>query len=312
MVSQKYHFLLTILVWLTALNVMANDTAYGSRNGTIELLQTKDISIEYEILYISPTLITVDYLFKNKSNQDITVDVAFPMPPAYFGMSDYNPVKNYSLYINNKEVSPILKSIFKTKSGVDITEEMIGYGWTKTELMEYIEESYLSNGSYIGAHKISPRWIIEDSVSLGLIIQDYYTWTQTFPAGELIHIKHQYEPSYTSGVPRSVGEILKSFSYDNDNFNFCLESDKQIELDSKLDKDHQGYEYAIVDYILTTANNWDGPIKHFNLIIDKSNKDSLVFLCFDGKLKRETPTQFSFNAIDFIPKEDLSILFLKR
>lgn len=78
----------------------------------------------------------------------------------------------------------------------------------------------------------------------------------------------------------------------------------------------QGQEYPQllgddVRYILTTANNWSGPIGEFRLVIDKEDPKALVSLCING-IRKIGPTRFEFTARNFVPKRELDILFLRR
>jgi len=63
----------------------------------------------------------------------------------------------------------------------------------------------------------------------------------------------------------------------------------------------KGYE---LKYVLTTAENWLGPIGKFKLTVDKTTPDALVSLCAQG-IKKAGPTTF------VLAEEDLSVLFLE-
>ncbi|HRH78032.1 MAG TPA: DUF4424 family protein, partial [Cellvibrionaceae bacterium] len=73
-----------------------------------------------------------------------------------------------------------------------------------------------------------------------------------------------------------------------------------------------GINWAYLRYILLTANNWQGPIKSFELTIQKQHPQQIISLCFDGELKKIDPLRFRFSAKDFSPRQDLNILFLAK
>ncbi len=62
--------------------------------------------------------------------------------------------------------------------------------------------------------------------------------------------------------------------------------------------------------MLTTAENWLGPIKTFTLKVEKPSPEALVSLCAEG-IKRTGPTSFELTAEDYSPSEDLKVLFLE-
>ena len=62
--------------------------------------------------------------------------------------------------------------------------------------------------------------------------------------------------------------------------------------------------------MLTTAENWLGPIGKFKLTVDKTTPDALVSLCAQG-IKKAGPTTFVLAEDDYTPSEDLSVLFLE-
>ncbi|MBI4825928.1 MAG: DUF4424 family protein [Nitrospirae bacterium] len=75
----------------------ANDTVAEITPNGLQFKTEENISIEREDLYISLNKIEVSYIFKNHSDKDITVEVAFPIPP-YWGLEVANiPYSHYPL-----------------------------------------------------------------------------------------------------------------------------------------------------------------------------------------------------------------------
>ena len=66
---------------LLPLPLAANDSDASVALGGVQLTREPRISMESERLTISLSKITVEYEFLNESNQDITTEVAFPIPP---------------------------------------------------------------------------------------------------------------------------------------------------------------------------------------------------------------------------------------
>ncbi len=65
------------------------------------------------------------------------------------------------------------------------------------------------------------------------------------------------------------------------------------------------------DYVLRTANNWNGPIGRFHLTLDKLRAGAILSLCWDGALKKTGPTTFEFSAEEFAPTRDIHMLVIE-
>ena len=68
--------------------------------------------------------------------------------------------------------------------------------------------------------------------------------------------------------------------------------------------------YAALGYILTTGANWAKSIADFKVTIER-DKDELVSFCWDGAVKKISPTQFQIVEQNFTPKQDLEIIFVQ-
>lgn len=84
---------------------------------------------------------------------------------------------------------------------------------------------------------------------------------------------------------------------------------KSLDKDWDLSRYLHYHSYSHVPYILTTANNWAGPIKNFKLRIKKDKPSTLVSLCWDG-LKKVSDLEFHGERKTFLPKSDLNVLFI--
>jgi hypothetical protein len=97
-----------------------------------------------------------------------------------------------------------------------------------------------------------------------------FYWFQTFPAGRTIEVSHSYHP-----VPRyfffgkedlSAPEMRKAYCFDA---SFIQAA--QAELSQSSQDVLKGYE---LKYVLSTAENWLGPIGKFKLTVDKTSPDA--------------------------------------
>ena len=82
-------------------------------------------------------------------------------------------------------------------------------------------------------------------------------------------------------------------------------------LDSQNSQGHPvRNEHALyLNYVLTTANTWNGPIGTFHLTIDKGAPRNVLSLCMDGS-RKTGPTTFEVEKKNFSPAQDLCLLIV--
>ena len=94
-----------------------------------------------------------------------------------------------------------------------------------------------------------------------------YFWVQTFPAGKTVHIRHTYTPSAkTTNTGMPFSSCINPKTWDYQDFVRIPTPPGTDHLWDKLEAQH--YE----EYILTTANNWQGFINDFNLLVESPLK----------------------------------------
>lgn len=128
-----------------------------------------------------------------------------------------------------------------------------------------------------------------------------YNWEQVFPAGRTLVVEHEYEAS-PSGFFYSP-EVAEYRS------RYCIEPDLERQLKARMKESHPYVTVLSVAYILTTGNNWKGPIGDFQLVVDKGRADTLVSLCGSG-YRKINATQFEWTKRDYRPRRDLEVLFI--
>ncbi len=67
---------------------------------------------------------------------------------------------------------------------------------------------------------------------------------------------------------------------------------------------------VIVDYILKSANTWNGPIKDFTLRLKLDSPGEFVSLCFPGRFRRTNMSTFESHIVNFPPDRDMKVAFL--
>ncbi|WP_394804211.1 DUF4424 family protein [Acinetobacter johnsonii] len=69
--------------------------------------------------------------------------------------------------------------------------------------------------------------------------------------------------------------------------------------------------YQALGYILKTGANWAKPIQSFKLTIER-DPNELVSFCWNGQVKKISSTQFQMTEKNFVPKQDLDIIFVRK
>lgn len=300
----------------------SNDSSATLGAGGIELTATDDIALLREDLRISAEAITVRYEFRNVADHDVATTVAFPLPEIDLAELSEVPVDpqtddphnfvDFTVSVDGQAIAPQLDVRALLKDN-DITDLLLA---KKLKLLFFDKDFYPALLGLPAAER-------QDLTARGVAVYDEYDnvypqwrvrsafhWQQTFPAGKTVVIEHRYKPV--------VGQFFVSrYSLEGDELAaWCVDDGTRRAIEKRIKQrsttaDQEGLLIArAVDYILTTANNWRGPIGQFTLTIDKTDPKRLLTTCLDG-LKKTAPTTFVYERTDFVPDTDLKLLFLE-
>jgi hypothetical protein len=305
----------------------ANDSSASLEIGGLRLTYNPDIELREEDLFLSTREIRVAYKFFNKSNSDVHTVVAIPLPRIENGEAGNYAIKSadpvnvigFEVVVDGQPVKPAVE-IRAISRGLDVTKLLQKYGLPLTtitadadargrlndfmrdlpmdarrELETFGVIDWRSSFDKDGKPDANPRW--KTNIT--------FYWLQTFPAGRVIEIRHRYRP-----VPRDFITSMEEINSERIRKSYCVDPD--------FARAAQAREKAIgtmigreLRYILSTAENWSGPIQKFRLTIDKGSPEALVSLCFDG-IKRTGPTTFVATRDNYQAVEDLGILLLDK
>ncbi|WP_316863452.1 DUF4424 family protein [uncultured Cohaesibacter sp.] len=318
--SRPVHFVFSaalLLSCMTSERASANDSTALLEAGGIRLTENYSISLDVEDLYISADQIRIHYEFVNTADYDIKTLVAFPVPEidsfpdAQYSVQSDDPINflNFSVTANGVAIKPEIE-IKLTVNGVDFTDDILASG---LPLSRFSPDYYdrLEKMPEANRRILADKGLIDwepgvDFYGTNWKMQTIYHWWQTFPAKSRTIIDHAYQPV--------VGSSFYSTEYEDPAQleRFCPDDGFIQSMRNKIIQ--SGNTYAEVDelkYILQTANNWMGPIGDFRLVIDKGAPGDLVSLCIND-IRKIAPTEFEFRAKDFVPDQDLDILFFKQ
>lgn len=300
----------------------ANDTSgYVLPTGGVVFEKQDGIQMKTEALYIRPGQIEVNYLFENTTDKDITAQIFFPLPDmtlvtVYPQPEPYHHY-HFQLWVNGKpaayrtnlsikykeqdktkEVAWILHSPEEYLSEEDVDRRLLEL--PENTRLELQKKGVLTKGWIIGDDGERPAWLLSGQEHLTRDIS--YSWEQTFPAGKTVHVRHTYVPTaMTTNVGTPFSRCLNKDSDEYQEFMTELPAgDTQF-----LYNDHL-YAQLYVEYILTTANNWQGPIQSFNLLVESPLKS---VGCFDGE-EFYGGNYFAVNRSNYTPQWDLSVDFV--
>jgi hypothetical protein len=139
-----------------------------------------------------------------------------------------------------------------------------------------------------------------------------FYWTQHFPAGAAVEIRHRYRPIVGGSGIYPNGDAASSIRP------YCggpgaLDAIRKLQrsLHGDGSDDRPVLAERRIDYILRTANNWAGPIRDFRLSVIAGAAEDIVLTCMPG-LTQVSPTRYELARHDFRPASDLHVLLLQR
>jgi hypothetical protein len=332
---------------LLASPAMANDGFGGFSATGLTFGQTDQVAMETEDLVISPDRIAVDYTFRNLGAKDVTGEVIFPLPPIPVGdlmnsmwnlPDDYDRpnLLDFKAVVDGAPVPVTIDRVAVVQPegwwdlstaeqsdtpGRDVTALLAAHGVNLSLDFEKIyqdlnalapadRDALLAEGA-IGDYDDSDAFDLYPNWSIIL----RYHWTQTFKAGAVTKVHHDYENRPTGGVfgweDPPQDDYMKEVAA-----TYCVDDGTSKAIAKALSATMEASDGAAwgmgynIEYVLRTANSWAGPIQKFTLTLDKGDPKNVISLCADG-LKKTGETTFVVEKTDYTPTEDLKILLVQ-
>jgi hypothetical protein len=331
------------LALLCSAPALANDGFGGLSASGLTFDQTEAVAMEEERLFIGIDRVAVDYVFRNTTDQDVTGEVIFPLPPIAV-WSGYEAMMNlpedlsapdivgFIATVDGQPVTVAIDQIAVVEDsydeanppselydnpGRDVTADLerlgipltLDYMTVRERLLSLSEEkrneaAALGLAEYYGGDAAQG---VPPDVWGGWSIVTRYHWTQTFPAGKVVKVSH----SYTNRPPGGLfywsdpPEDYQTYLVDQ----YCIDAGTSKAIAKAL-KNPEGQEFGDygtawnISYVLRTANSWAGPIGKFTLTLDKGAPENVISLCAEG-VKKTGPTTFVVEKTDYSPNRDL-------
>jgi hypothetical protein len=328
--KMRHPFSILFFACLFAMTVTANDTAVILGAGGLVPARSTQIVLESEDLFISPQRITIHYGFRNVSDQDVEAIVAFPLPDLNGGdvynvpinlpnQADPNFV-GFAVSQNGKAI-PFSLEERALRDGKDITPRLASVGLSPNVLLEPLNAAVMKLPATIRHQLEREELIIPGDFNPPLrrignqgwwadwTMRVQFYWVQRFPANAEVKLEQSFRPVVGGGyiVAEDPGESsIKPY----------CGTGRDLQAIGELKKHHpvpQNGGAALseqqIDYILTTANNWKGPIQKFRATVQTGSDQDILLTCTSG-FKRTSSTQYTLIRSDFRPEQELRLLIL--
>ncbi|MBL9010999.1 MAG: DUF4424 domain-containing protein [Alphaproteobacteria bacterium] len=336
------------LAAVLAAPAFANDGFGGLTATGLQFQDTADVQMLSEDLFLGLDQIRVSYVFRHTGEEDVTGEVIFPLPPINLSglmESDFAIPREdldkenfvgFTATVDGKKVPVKTDRIAVIEEPWDENRQLsASYDSPGADITATLEENgiplSLDFDKVVAALKALPPRTKKEFEAAGLAFFDdsgeaypswsiieRYHWTQTFRAGKDVKIAHSYRSAPPGGIfvwrepSKEEGDYIQTLVD-----KYCIDKGTQSAIKKALIKSDgdgeawwNGMAYYL-DYVLTTANTWNGPIGTFKLTIDKGDPKNVLSLCIDG-IKKTGPTTFVVEKKNFTPKSDLNLLIVSN
>ena len=319
-----------VLLMLAPAVAYADDSSAELGAGGLVLTRSADIRLADEELRVGPKDVTARFTFVNDSGNDIDTIVAFPLPdidtsrfseePLGRTTGDPRNFVGFTVSENGRNV-PFQTEQRASYRGKDVTDivrragvplNVIDPRFTKLldglrpQIRADLEAADLidpETGSY--AH---PHWLVRTK----------FWWRQRFSSHKPVVLVEHYQP--VTGVSL-VGRDELHPSNENGRYwikTYCMDQKTRVAALALLAGNRSNPQSGnllnalATEYVLSTGNNWKGPIGHFRLVLDKLLPGNVLSVCWDGALTAAGPAAFESRRENFAPKDDIRLLVLQQ
>lgn len=319
-----------LLLALAPAGAFADDSSAELGAGGLVLTRSADIRLTDEFLRISPKEVTARFTFFNGSKNDIVTLVAFPLPdidtsrfseeplgrttgdPLNFvgfsvaqnGRSIPFQIEQRAFY-NGRDVTAVLRRAGVPLNVVDphFTKALDTLGTRQRASLEAADLIDMESGGT--AH---PHWLVRTK----------FWWRQRFPAEKMVVLEQHYQPVTGESL---IGRDELEPANENGRYwskTYCIDaSARSVALallaHNRANPQSDNMLTALAtDYVLTTGNNWKGPIGRFRLVLDRLKPENVMSLCTGGRIHPASATTFEYVRENLAPKTDIRLLVLQQ
>jgi hypothetical protein len=341
----KKSILLVLGLLLTPLACAANDGFGGLSATGLQFQQSASVRMVSEDLFLSPSQVRVTYLFRNQGATETRGEIIFPLPPislaglveSGFALPEESlrrdNLVDFTARVDGKQIEvrseriavleppydqPRKASAVYDAPGKDVTGLLKEHGVPLSLNVDQVRAALASlpqtAKDQLKAKGLADFYEGEPPFPAWSIIVRYH-WPQTFAPGRDVKIEHSYNPAPPGGIfvwPAGSNPLDPYQQQLVDTY--CIDAGTRKALAKRLHRPNAGDlagtgTAVLLDYVLTTANTWRGPIGAFRLTIDKGKPDNVLSLCVEG-IRKTGATTFVVEKQDFTPTQDLRLLIV--
>ena len=225
-------------VVLATTPAVANDSVASMQAGGLVLETTDGITMLSEDLYLSASEVRVTYRFLNHTDEGIETIVAFPMPdiePGYVGdtggvLDEPERMLPFITWVDGYAVhTEVEKRAVVGEADVTARLAAVGvplnpYGQDTLDALQALSETVrealaaeglVSLGGDAGNRWAWPEWTLKTT----------HYWTQYFPPGEEMEIRHIYAPAVGGTTVTMVGNPQIDWDVPDDGYaqTYCVD-----------------------------------------------------------------------------------------
>ena len=342
---KKKSMLLLLGALLTPLAGSANDGFGGLSATGLQFQQSADVRMASEDLFLSPGQVRVTYVFRNQGPKETRGEIIFPLPPISLGdlvesgfalpeerlrsdnLVDFTAkVDGKRIEVRSERIAvlepaydqPRKASVAYDAPGQDVTGLLRELGVPLSLNVDQVRAA-LAGLPQTAKDRLKARGLAdfyegEPPIPAWSIIVRYH-WPQIFAPGRDTIIEHSYLPAPPGGIFVWPAGNAPLDPYQQELVNtYCIDAGTRKTLAKRLHRPNVGDlagtgTAVLLDYVLTTANTWRGPIGAFRLTIDKGKPDNVLSLCIEG-IRKTGATTFVVEKKDFTPDRDLRLLIV--
>jgi len=209
--ARCFVLLVSLLAVGAPVSILADDGAASIAAGGLVPRRETRIVMAKEVLKISLKKVVVDYGFRNDTDQDVTTEVAFPIPP-YSNEFAVGPAledqsfQSFKLWVDGKPVDYESEAT-ATLNGNDVSAILKANHIDIPTFGHFIDKVDSKHQEVIDSPDFTrlPKNKRDQLVKAGIFEFDdvpwgkwtdhlQYHWTQTFAAHTTVHIRHEYSP----------------------------------------------------------------------------------------------------------------------
>lgn len=305
--------------------------------GGIHAKRSPYLIITSQDISLSPELVKTTYVYKNIAKYPIPETFVFVIPS-----KTAENLKQFNITINSEPQSYKIMQRAISRNGQDISTQLraLNLPYNPVAAMQAIDASEnrgsiinkLHSLQLIDKHEEIPTWIVKT----------YYYCEYIFESESTVVVEHSYKPSIIVNnikihnfatllklplrlVKQAINMALPGKEdntwaatlqsqvekYQPQIKNYCAKTIDYhtLALNYKQNNKPSQMEFKTLHFAVDPDDSWASAIEKFTLKIESSSK-TYPILCWNDRLERKSNHSLEFMARDYIPLQDINVMFI--